>query len=263
MGENGSGKSTLLNILIGAIKPDSGTAKLGPSIHYAYLPQLVTFNEPTATLLETVQMELRLGEQAARGLLAKYNFKAEDVFKTLHSLSGGERSRLKLCLIMQQKVNLLVLDEPTNHLDILSREWLEEALTEFPGPMVFVSHDRYFINQFATRIAELKNGRLRNYEGNYDFYKAAFLSEATEVKTTASKSRPQPAKSHTPSENPGLTALKLEADITDRESQLAELDHEMLLVGHDFEKLDALYQKRLQIEAELGTLYEQWGTIER
>jgi ATP-binding cassette subfamily F protein 3 len=271
LGDNGSGKSTLLKIITGEVGPDSGMVKLGPSIRYAYLPQLVTFLEPAATILETVQKELRLDEEKARCLLAKFNFKGEDVCKALRSLSGGEKSRLKLCLIMQQEVNLLLLDEPTNHLDILSREWLENALAEFPGTMIFVSHDRYFINQFATRIAELKNGQIRDYQGNYDSYKmrqsAAALSKAPPTKTRlknnpASKSAPKPDKTPATSESTGLVAMKLETAITARESQLAEIDGEMQLAGHDFEKLDALYQKRLEIEAELTTLYDQWSAIE-
>lgn len=266
LGENGSGKSTLLKILTGEVEPDSGAAKLGPSIRYAYLPQLVTFDQPIATVLETVQKELRLSEQTARCLLAKFNFKGENVFKLVRSLSGGEKSRLKLCLIMQQEVNLLILDEPTNHLDILSREWLEDALTEFQGTMAFVSHDRYFINQFATRIAELKNGRIRNYEGNYDSYKAqqsiSSEDEATPTKGTLSKTVPKSAKTPPVSKSAELTIQKLEAAITARESQLAEIDSEMELAGHDFEKLDTLYQKRLEIEAELKSLYDQWSMIE-
>ncbi len=170
IGVNGCGKSTLVKILTGDETADHGTVRIGNSINPAYLPQVIEFENSSATVLETTRYSLEINEEKARKILAQFHFKGSDVLKTAGSLSGGEKSRLKLCMLMQQDINLLIMDEPTNHLDIQSREWIEEALSSFGGTILFVSHDRYFINKFTTRVWELKNGQITDYEGTYGEY---------------------------------------------------------------------------------------------
>ena len=124
--------------------------------------------------------ETRADTQQARDRLAAFGFTGEEVFKTVEVLSGGEKTRLKLCLFMNTGVNTLFLDEPTNHLDILSREWLEDAIDEFSETMIFVSHDRYFINRFATRIWQVQDGRIRDFVGTYEEFRAVLAREAAQ-----------------------------------------------------------------------------------
>ncbi|MCL2158522.1 MAG: ATP-binding cassette domain-containing protein, partial [Oscillospiraceae bacterium] len=164
IGANGCGKTTLLKMIAGEETPDIGEIKLSPNIKLGYLPQIVTFENMEATLVETLRSETGLPEDRARGILAGFHFMAADISKKVSSLSGGEKSRLKLCLMMQKNINFLLLDEPTNHLDIASREWIEGALADFSGTMLFVSHDRYFINKFADKIWSIENGEIAEYE---------------------------------------------------------------------------------------------------
>lgn len=150
-GKNGSGKSTLLKGIVNEVNFNKGNIKLAESARYAYLPQVIEFSDENLSMLELINDELNFDKKEAISLLIKYNFEKNDWEKKVRSLSGGERSRLKLAIIMQKEVNLLILDEPTNHLDIFSREWLEKQIEKFKGTVIFVSHDRYFINKFATR----------------------------------------------------------------------------------------------------------------
>ena len=156
IGDNGTGKSTLIKMIVGELYPDDGRIKTGPQVKEAYLPQIVRFDHPDWNLVENMMAAKRgLSAQSARNRLAAYDFRGEDVFKPVSVLSGGEQSRLRLCMLMDDEINFLILDEPTNHLDIDSREWIEEAVEAYDGTLLFVSHDRYFINRFATRIWEL------------------------------------------------------------------------------------------------------------
>jgi ATPase subunit of ABC transporter with duplicated ATPase domains len=163
IGDNGAGKTTFLRILLGMEPCDRGLVRFGPSVKYAYLPQAVRFQHPELTVLDTVMAEADLTHQSARNRLGAFKFTGEDVFKQVSVLSGGEKSRLRLCILMSESINLLILDEPTNHLDIDSREWMEGALEDYEEALLFVSHDRYFIDRFATRIWELENGRIVDY----------------------------------------------------------------------------------------------------
>ena len=157
LGDNGTGKSTLLKILLGEEEPDSGKLRMGPTVKVGYLPQIIRFSHPERNLVDTMIYDQDCSTQTARNRLAAFNFRGEDVFKPVSALSGGEQSRLRLCMLMDEKINLLILDEPTNHLDVASREWIEEAVESYEGNLLFVSHDRYFINRFATRIWMLEN----------------------------------------------------------------------------------------------------------
>lgn len=151
---------------------------MGPAIRAAYLPQIIHFEHPERSLLDTMLYEKKgMTPQTARNRLAAYQFQGEDVFKSVSVLSGGELSRLRLCMLMDEEINFLILDEPTNHLDIASREWIEEAVEAFDGTLLFVSHDRYFINRFATRVWELAESTINDYPMGFAQYRAAKAEE--------------------------------------------------------------------------------------
>lgn len=178
MGDNGTGKTTFLKILLGEEEPDKGWIHFGPSVKMGYLPQIVQFSNPERTLVDTMIWEQNCSAQEARDRLGAFRFQGEDVFKTVETLSGGERSRLRLCMLMDERINFLILDEPTNHLDIASREWIETAVEAFDGALLFVSHDRYFINRFANRIWMLEEGKVVDFKGSYDAWLAKKVREA-------------------------------------------------------------------------------------
>jgi len=172
IGGNGAGKTTLLRMVLGQEDPDAGSLTLGSRTDVGYLAQEAAPPDRGETVLEWFKLEARMEEGQARGQLAKFLFYGADVFKKVSGLSGGEWSRLRLAILMHQRPNLLILDEPTNHLDISSREALEEALEEFPGTILTVSHDRYFINRIAGQIWSLEDGEIRVTLGNYEDYVA-------------------------------------------------------------------------------------------
>ena len=211
-------------------------------------------------------------EDFDRDRLAAFNFRGEDVFKSVSVLSGGEQSRLRLCMLMDDEINLLVLDEPTNHLDIASREWIEEAVEAYEGALLFVSHDRYFINRFATRVWELENGIITDYPVPFQRYreikerqKALAQEKAREEKKAADKLA---AKEKAAVQRGGkaqqaarkqLTIVqreidKLEAAIKDKEAELEAN-------ACDYEKYSALYAEKEQMDEELLTLMERWEQL--
>ncbi len=174
IGPNGAGKTTLLRLLVGEEQPTSGTIRLGSWVRFVYLGQVKEFADPEHSVLEEVlACAPQLSEGAARNLLARFLFTAERVFQRIDSLSGGEKSRLAVLCAMQQEPHCLILDEPTNHLDVPSRECLEEALAEFRGTVIAVSHDRFFLNRITTRILALQDGKLTSFPGNYNAYRKA------------------------------------------------------------------------------------------
>ncbi|WP_227413884.1 ribosomal protection-like ABC-F family protein [Cytobacillus luteolus] len=177
IGPNGSGKTTFLKMLLGEEHPDSGAVELGANVMTAYLPQKIKFTNEEFTVLEAFREDISLPEGKAREYLSKFMFFKRDVFKKVKHLSGGERIRLKLAMLLYQDINLLILDEPTNHLDIRSIETLEEALEEFEGTIFFISHDRYFINKIGERIIAIQDNSLKSYQGNYDDYKGEIEKE--------------------------------------------------------------------------------------
>ena len=190
LGENGTGKTTLLNMIAGTEPIDSGIIRMGAAIRAAYLPQIIHFDHPERSLLDTMLYEKRnITPQTARNRLAAYQFQGEDVFKSVSVLSGGELSRLRLCMLMDEEINFLILDEPTNHLDIASREWIEEAVEAFDGTLLFVSHDRYFINRFATRVWELSDGTINDYPMGFAQYRAAKAEEKKPAPAPAQKKK--------------------------------------------------------------------------
>ncbi|WP_082386376.1 ribosomal protection-like ABC-F family protein [Rossellomorea vietnamensis] len=171
LGPNGCGKSTFLRMLIGEDQPDKGALQFGANVKAAYLPQIITFKNEEATVLDAFRENIFILEGKAREYLSKFMFYKGSVFKKVKHLSGGERIRLKLAMLLFQDINLLILDEPTNHLDIDTIETIEEALDEFSGTIFFISHDRYFINRMAERIIAVEDYTLKSYSGNYDDYK--------------------------------------------------------------------------------------------
>ena len=181
IGDNGTGKSTLIKMIMGELYPDDGRIRTGPQVRAAYLPQIVHFDHPDWNLVENMMAAKRgLSAQSARNRLAAYDFRGEDVMKPVSVLSGGEQSRLRLCMLMDDEINFLILDEPTNHLDIDSREWIEEAVEAYDGTLLFVSHDRYFINRFATRIWELADGTITDYPMGFTQYRQVKAQEEAE-----------------------------------------------------------------------------------
>ncbi len=178
IGANGSGKSTFIKTVMG--KQDLqvlGEVFVGPSVKVGYLPQIIEFKNGKQGLLEYFKEELALNEQQARRILAKFQFYKEDVNKKVENLSGGEKIRVKLAELLQQKINTLIFDEPTNHIDIPTKEVLEDAIESFDGTLIFVSHDRFFINKFADKVIEFCGGETTEYVGNYDYYKEQKLKK--------------------------------------------------------------------------------------
>ena len=264
LGENGTGKTTLLNILTGSEKPDGGSVRLGPSVKAAYLPQVIHFEHPERSILDTMLYELDITPQSARNRLAAYQFTGEDVFKKVSVLSGGELSRLRLCMLMDESINLLILDEPTNHLDIDSREWLEEAVEAFDGTLLFVSHDRYFINRFATRVWELENGAVSDYPMGFTQYRQ--VKEEERAAASAAAAVPAPPKKTGSRGNRAQQAAKkqltiCETAISKLEAELTRLDGEMEQAACDAEKLNELYRQRQAVEAEMEKEMTRWEEL--
>ena len=172
MGKNGSGKSTLIKYIMNLYEneQDDNNIRIGSNVSIGYIPQTITFEDDNATILDTARKSYYGSETHLRASLAKFMFNGENVFKRVGTLSGGEKVRLKLFELMQRNVNLLIMDEPTNHIDITTQEVLEEALKEYPGTILFISHDRYFINEIAKKILYIENNGIKEYLGNYDDY---------------------------------------------------------------------------------------------
>ncbi len=264
IGDNGTGKSTFLKILLGEEKPLGGRIKTGPAVKAAYLPQIVSFPHKERNLVDTMIYETDCSAQTARNRLAAFHFRGEDVFKSVSVLSGGELSRLKLCILMDEDINFLILDEPTNHLDIASREWIESAVEQFKGTLLFVSHDRYFINKFANRIWELENGTITDYPYGFERYrtikaqqekdKPAAAPVEKKVKKTVSKGNR--------SQNQAKKQLTIcEREISKAEERIQELDAQMIEFACDYEKLNDLCKEKEAAQAQLDELYDQWTAL--
>jgi len=174
IGNNGSGKSTMIKMIVGKqILECDGIIENGSNVKIGYLPQIIEFENNKHNIINYFQLMTGLEEQKARSVMANFKFYNDDILKKLKDLSGGEAIRLKLAVLLQQKINTLIFDEPTNHIDIPTKEVLENAIEDFDGTLVFVSHDRYFINKFADKTIEFKDGHIKTYLGGYDDYKEA------------------------------------------------------------------------------------------
>ena len=263
LGENGTGKTTLLNMIVGSERPDSGSIRLGPSVVTAYLPQIIRFAHPERSLLDTMLYEKKgMTAQSARNRLAQYQFQGEDVFKSVSSLSGGELSRLRLCMLMDEQTSFLILDEPTNHLDIAAREWVEEAVEAFDGTLLFVSHDRYFINRFATRIWELSGGTVTDYPMGFTQYQSVKAQEKQEPPAPREKkAATRPAKGNRSQQAARRQLTICENTIAKLESEIADLDGQMQQVGREPDKLAEVYAKKLETENTLQEQMARWEEL--
>ena len=271
LGDNGSGKTTLLKILLGEEEPDAGKVRMGPTVKVGYLPQHVHFDHPERNLVDTLIYEQDCTAQTARNRLAAFKFRGEDVFKPVSALSGGEQSRLRLCMLMDEKINLLILDEPTNHLDIQSREWIEEAVEEYEGNLLFVSHDRYFIDRFASRIWMLEDGHITDFRGNYQEYQAARArgaagKSASDVQVSVEKTPEPKEKKEKPKRPGGTKNLEKEVTAAERavakaEEQMYDLEQQIQEAAADYLKLQELYEQREALEEEILKLYGTWETL--
>lgn len=261
IGSNGTGKSTLIKLVMGEEKADSGYIRTGPAIKSAYLPQIIKFQNPERSVLDTMLYEAKESPQSARNRLGAFQFTGEEVFRPVGQLSGGEQSRLRLCILMKNDINFLILDEPTNHLDIASREWIEEAVEEFGGTLLFVSHDRYFINRFATRIWELENGEIRDFIGTYEQYRAVKAAEEAgnvQPKAPAEK-KVKPKKNKKAS--PEKLMAKLEKEIAALETKIEEIIKQEEEFSSDYEKLMELAAQKDELEALVEEKYAEWEEL--
>ena len=263
IGDNGAGKSTLVKLILGEEPPDSGYLQRGPAIRTAYLPQTVRFSDDTRSAYDTMLYDGRCQPQEARDRLAAFGFRGEDVFTPVGALSGGERSRLCLCLLMGRDINFLILDEPTNHLDIASREWMEDALSDYEQTLLFVSHDRWLIEKFATRIWALENGVLTDYRGGYKEFLA--WKERQNVFQQTEKSREKaakrPAEKRPRAANNAKAIAKTEREIARLEARQKELEQESEAYAADYQKLMELDAERQTLDEQLLALYEQWEEL--
>ena len=259
LGDNGTGKSTFIKCLLGE-EDCQGKIQFGPTVKWGYLPQIIHFDHPERSLYDTMLYEKNLTPQQARDRLGAFMFQGEDVFKTVGTLSGGEQSRLRLCMLMDEKINLLILDEPTNHLDIASREWVEAAIEEFEGVLLFVSHDRYFIEKFAERIWLLENGTIRDFPCGYRKYRSILEHEAQARQLPAVQAAPKPKKDkpRSGSKDSDKLVKKLEREIEKQEKVVADLEAQIQNAASDYQELNRLLGEKETAEEALLELMEQW-----
>lgn len=264
LGDNGTGKSTFIKCLLGE-EDCQGKIQFGPTVKWGYLPQIIHFDHPERSLYDTMLYEKNCTPQMARDRLGAFLFQGEDVFKTVGNLSGGEQSRLRLCMLMDESINLLILDEPTNHLDIDSREWLEQAVEAFDGTLLFVSHDRYFINRFATRVWELAGGVITDYPMGFAQYRQA-KEEERAAAAAAVQVQPAAPKKNGSRGNRAQQAAKKQLTICETaiarlEADSARLEAEMAENACDAEKLNALYQEQQDVQKRLEQEMERWEEL--
>ena len=263
IGDNGTGKSTLVKLIVGEEQPDTGYVRRGPAVRMAYLPQIVKFRDPNLSAADTVIDECRCTMQEARDSLGAFGFTGEDALKAVGTLSGGEQSRLRLCILMRADVNLLILDEPTNHLDIPSREWMEDAISGYGEALLFVSHDRYFIEKFANRIWCFENGRITDFRGTFGEFRAYRERQqaiAQAAKSAAPKPEKKPKRSGTPEREKQLR--RVEREINKAEARLAELEAECEANASDYVRLMELDAEREELNKSLDALYIEWEELD-
>ena len=257
LGDNGTGKSTFIKCLLGE-EDCQGKIQFGPTVKWGYLPQIIKFSHPERTLYDTMLYEKNCTPQVARDRLGAFLFQGEDVFKNVGNLSGGEQSRLRLCMLMDEKINLLILDEPTNHLDIASREWIEAAIEEFEGVLLFVSHDRYFIEKFAERIWHLEDGQIRDFKCGYQKYRSILEHEAIMHQPVANEPRIKKEKPKGGTKEQEKLVRRLEREIEKQEKAVADLDAAIEAAAADYQELTRLLAEKEAAELALMDLMEQW-----
>lgn len=283
IGDNGSGKTTLLKILNGLVPADQGTFRLGSNVEIGYYDQEHHVLHSEKTLFEEISDDYPyLNNTQIRNVLAAFLFTGEDVFKRISDLSGGERGRVSLAKLVLSNANFLILDEPTNHLDIMSKEILEDALNGYEGTILYVSHDRYFINRTAHRILDLTEGQFVSYVGNYDYYlekhdtvMAAIEASAPQNtdadNTAAAKAAESEVKLDWKAQKEEQARLrkkendlkKCEEKIAELEARISEIDTEMSdpAIGTQVAKLQELTKEQTSCQEQLEKLYEQWEEL--
>ena len=257
LGDNGTGKSTFIKCLLGE-EDCTGKIQFGPTVKWGYLPQIIHFDHPERSLYDTMLYEKNCTPQTARDRLGAFMFQGEDVFKSVGNLSGGEQSRLRLCMLMDEKINLLILDEPTNHLDIASREWVEAAIEEFDGVLLFVSHDRYFIEKFAERIWLLENGTIRDFRCGYQKYRSILEHEAAAKQVVKLPAKEKKEKPKGGTKDSDKLVRKLEREIEKQEAAIAAMDEKIQAAAADYQELSRLMEEKEAAEEQLMALMEQW-----
>lgn len=260
IGDNGTGKSTLVKLIMGEETPDTGYLYRGPAVRTAYLPQIVSFSDESRSALDTMLYDCRCQPQEARDRLAAFGFRGESVFTPVGTLSGGEKSRLRLCMLMGADINFLILDEPTNHLDIASREWMEDALSDYEQTLLFVSHDRYFIKKFATRIWALADGKITDFRGGYGDYCRWRERQEVFAQTERNTTRKKAVKKES-FPNKERASAKLEREIAKLEEKAAELERQCEEYSADYQKLMELDAQKKALDDELMLLYEKWEEL--
>lgn len=277
IGDNGAGKTTILKIINGLLPADAGSITLGTNVHIGYYDQEHHVLHMEKTLFEEISDAYPyLNNTQIRGTLAAFLFTGDDAYKRIGDLSGGERGRMSLAKLMLSESNFLILDEPTNHLDITSKEILEDAINAYEGTVLYVSHDRYFINRTASRILELTDGKLFGYPGNYDYYLekkagSSSVSEKTDALSLKKEELPTDTKLNWQAQKEmQAKARKKENDLRKCEEAIAALEQQLSEietvmsqpeVATDAAKLQELTIKHDQINAELTVLYDQWETL--
>ncbi len=257
LGDNGTGKTTFLKCLLGE-EDCTGKIQFGPTVKWGYLPQTISFTHPQRSLYDTMLYEKNCSPQVARDRLGAFLFQGEDVFKKVGELSGGEKSRLRLCMLMDEKINLLILDEPTNHLDIASREWVEAAIEEFEGVLLFVSHDRYFIDKFAERIWLLEDGKIRDFKCGYSKYRSILEHEAMMKTPVSAEPKVKKEKPKGGTKDTDKLIRRLEREIEKQEQIVAQIDEKIEAAAADYQELTRLLSEKEAAEAQLMELMEQW-----
>ena len=275
LGPNGVGKTTLLRVLLGELTPDAGYLKIGHNVTFSYYDQGQLLLSDANTVLEELKESYRLyTDTEMRSILGRFLFRGEEVFLPVGSLSGGEKARLSLLKLMLSGANTLILDEPTNHLDIESKEVFEEALMEFPGTVIVVSHDRYFLQRIPTRILELTQDGVIEYLGRYDYYlekKSQGISakkyfSKVQEKSAGDAAQQRRLKKEREAEERRRARLseKLETEISELENQISELEHNLCKPENmsDYELLARLGAEREETEKRLAEAYDEWAKVQ-
>ncbi len=276
IGPNGIGKSTLLKTIMKKLEPKDGSIKYGASLDIGYYDQELQSLDPSKTVLDTIwDRHKTMPEKEVRSILASFLFTAEDIDKTVGQLSGGQKARLTLTVLSLEKDNFLLMDEPTNHLDIEAKEVLEQALDNYDGTLLFVSHDRYFINELANKIISVRDGHAKIYNGNYSYYldekakQAAAVQEAKaeQTESTTSANQNQGKLSYQEQKARDSQKRKLERAVSDAEARIEKLENEEQEIQTEmaspdiaasFEKLGPLQEKLSAVQEQLDQANTDW-----